>query len=145
MKLGHHSSLVSAWPARLQLQLPRPKQHCLRQPQGDTWSAVVVPQFHNRSSDLDLGAASGALRVHGTSGGDAMARIYNDQLHKCRSVTSSVRGIGFSFWTGSADFDTVWRTFMFISLQPWGHAVLSLEVGGLRENGDMSPTEIDSK
>ena len=74
-----------------------------------------------------------------------MARIYNDQLHKCRSVTSSVRGIGFSFWTGSADFDTVWRTFMFISLQPWGHAVLSLEVGGLRENGDMSPTEIDSK
>ena len=46
-----------------------------------------------------------------------MARIYNDQLNKCRSVTSSVRGIGFSFWTGSADFDTVWRTLMFMSLQ----------------------------
>ena len=28
MELGRHSSLVNAWSARLQLQLPRPKQNC---------------------------------------------------------------------------------------------------------------------
>ena len=95
-----------------------PQAELLRHPQGETWSAVVVHQFHNRSSDLDFRAAWRALRVHGTFGGDAMARVYNDQLHKCRSFTSSERGIGFSFWTGSADFDTVWRTLMLISLQP---------------------------
>jgi hypothetical protein len=123
-----------------------PQAELFRHPQGDTWSAVVVPQFHNRSIDLGSRAASRALRVHGTFGGDAMARIYNDQLHKCRSFTSSVRGIDFAFWTGSADFDTVWRTLMFISLQPW---VAEAYVGVTRccrwrwadcaENESMSP------
>ena len=33
-----------------------PQSELLRHPQGETWSALVLPQFHNRSSDFDFRA-----------------------------------------------------------------------------------------
>lgn len=146
MQLGRHSSLVNAWSARLQLQLPRPKQNCFdthKAKHGLPWLSLnftIAPAIwiSGRHRELFVSMAHSAVR--------AMARVYKDQLHECRSFTSSVRGIGFSFWPGSADFDTVWRTLMFISLQPW---VVDAYVGVTRccrwrgadcaENGSMPP------
>ena len=66
MNLGRHSSLVNAWSARLQLQLPRPNQNCFdthKAKHGLPWfflnstiapaiwilgRACVIAQFHNR-------------------------------------------------------------------------------------------------
>ena len=96
-----------------------PQAELFRHPQGEAWAAVLVPQFHNRSSDLDFRTAERAHRVHGHFDDNVVAAIYREQLATCRRFTDCVRGIDFRFWTGSIEFDIVWRTLMFVSLQAW--------------------------